>query len=125
MIAELILWAYDNGYEVACGEFSRSDEQSFINSIGFAGRQRLAALVEPLFPVLAERILNNGRSGGIDNSLHRDRLAADLLLFRDGMYLTETADYEPMGQKWESMGGTWGGHFKDGNHFSLAYGGRK
>ena len=51
-------------------------------------------------------------------SWHEKGLAIDLNLFKDGEYLTRTKDYEPLGKFWESLGGTWGGRFKDGNHFS-------
>lgn len=61
------------------------------------------------------------RGLGVKNSFHGKRLAIDLLLFRDGVYLTKSEDYRPLGLYWESRGGTWGGRFKrpDGNHFSL------
>ena len=57
-------------------------------------------------------------SGHIANSFHYKRLAIDLNLFKDGKYLTETEDHEPLGIYWESLGGSWGGRFKDGNHYS-------
>ena len=59
-------------------------------------------------------------TGHKDNSFHYKRLALDLNLFKDTVYLTETVDYTPLGIFWESLGGTWGGRFKhpDGNHFS-------
>ena len=62
---------------------------------------------------------------GSTNSLHKSRLAKDIILDRDGVWLQETEDYKPLGLVWESMGGTWGGRWGDGNHFSTAYGGRK
>lgn len=65
---------------------------------------------------------------GSQNSLHRDRLAVDLLLFRNGEYLKATYHYEDLGLWWEELGGCWGGRFKpraDGNHFSLEYNGRR
>jgi hypothetical protein len=62
---------------------------------------------------------------GHPNSLHRHRLAIDLLLFRDGEWLQDTDDYVTLGEWWESIGGVWGGRFEDGNHFSLAFGGMK
>ena len=65
------------------------------------------------------------KTGHIDGSLHYSRLAIDLNLFRDGVYLTETEDYKPLGEFWEGIGGSWGGRFQDGNHFSLAHGGMK
>lgn len=52
-------------------------------------------------------------------SFHYKRLAIDLNLFKDGKYLEETKDHKVLGQFWESIGGTWGGRFEDGNHYSL------
>ncbi len=59
---------------------------------------------------------------GLKNSLHRKRLAIDLNLFKDGDYLRKTSDHTELGQWWESIGGTWGGRFNDGNHYSLQHG---
>jgi hypothetical protein len=98
MIAELIVWAYSNGYELTFGEAWRTPEQAALNA----------------------------KSGkGIANSLHGDRLAIDLNLFKDGVFLSQTEDHRPLGEYWESIGGTWGGRFKDGNHYSLSWDGRK
>jgi len=60
----------------------------------------------------------------MDNSLHYIRLAADLNLFKDGKYLTSTEDHRELGEWWESIGGSWGGRFADGNHYSLEHNGR-
>lgn len=98
MVAKLIFKAYEMGYELTFGEAYRTPEQAKLNAA-------------------------NGK--GISNSLHTDRLAIDLNLFNRGVYMTETAAYKPLGEYWESIGGTWGGRFKDGNHFSLSYNGRK
>ena len=59
-------------------------------------------------------------SGHIRDSFHYKRLAIDLNLFKDGQYLTLTEAHTPLGEFWESLGGTWGGRFrqKDGNHYS-------
>lgn len=85
MVAVLILWGKEQGYEMTFGHAYRCEDCQI----------------------------------GMKNSLHKERLAIDLNLFRDGKYLRETEDYLPLGQKWESMGGTWGGRFDDGMHFSL------
>lgn len=98
MAALLIIKAGDMGYAVTLGEAYRSPAEA----------RRLAAM-----------------GSGIAGSLHCDRLAIDLCLFRGGVYLTATADYEPLGIWWEGKGGAWGGRFGDGNHFSLENGGRK
>lgn len=63
-------------------------------------------------------------------SLHELGLAADILLYKDGVYLTKTEDYEALGLRWEELGKklgldlVWGGRFKDGNHFSLRWQGK-
>jgi hypothetical protein len=124
MLAALIQWAYSQGYELTFGEAYRSDEQAEINALGETLRSRLADLVALQFPDLASKIRNNTGSG-IRTSLHGERLAVDLNLFIDGVYQTQTEAYRPLGEKWESLGGTWGGRFGDGNHFSIAHDGRK
>ncbi len=98
MIADLIIWAYANGYELTFGEAQRS-------------------------PLQADANAASGR--GISNSLHLIRLAVDFNLFRDGVFLTSTEEHRPLGEFWESIGGTWGGRFNDGNHYSLEHDGRK
>ena len=62
---------------------------------------------------------------GHPNSLHRKRLAIDFNLFKGGKYLKDTEDYRGLGQYWESIGGSWGGRFGDGNHFSLEHDGMR
>jgi hypothetical protein len=65
------------------------------------------------------------REGHRPGSLHYDRLALDLNLFRDGRYLKTTEDHRELGEYWESLGGAWGGRFDDGNHYSLEHEGRR
>ena len=62
---------------------------------------------------------------GSEVSLHKVRLAVDFNLFKNGIYLSKTENHEPLGLFWESIGGTWGGRFEDGNHYSLEHEGRK
>jgi len=57
-------------------------------------------------------------AGHKDNSFHYKRLAIDLNLFKNGRYLTSTKSHEPLGQFWISIGGSWGGAWDDGNHYS-------
>ena len=60
---------------------------------------------------------------GHRSSFHKTRLAIDLNLFKNGRYLATTKAHLPLGEFWESMGGTWGGRFTrprpDGNHYSF------
>ena len=57
--------------------------------------------------------------GHIENSFHYKRLAIDLNLFRNGRYRRSTAAHGPLGHFWQSLGGSWGGLYGDGNHYSL------
>lgn len=41
-----------------------------------------------------------------------------LNIFKDGRLLQNTEDHRELGEWWESQGGTWGGRFNDGNHYS-------
>lgn len=82
---------------------------------------RLAEAYRP--PDVAAFYASQGR--GIAKSLHSVRLAIDLILDINGVYQTSSEAYRALGEKWESLGGAWGGRFKDGNHFSLEWGGRK
>lgn len=54
--------------------------------------------------------------------LHSLGLAQDIVLYRDGVYLTATEDYRSLGEFWETLHPFchWGGSFGDGNHFSFS-----
>ncbi len=54
---------------------------------------------------------------GSKSSRHKSRMAIDLNLFLDGVYLTRTEDHQLLGEWWEEQGGIWGGRFDDGNHY--------
>lgn len=103
LVARLIDFAYANGYELTFGDAYRSPEEA----------------------------ARNARSGtGIANSLHTQRLAVDLNLFRDGAYLTDSEAYRPLGEFWKTLDPAccWGGDFQsrpDGNHFSITHNGIK
>lgn len=127
LLGKLIEWAYANGYELTEGDAFRSDEQAAINAIGFDGRNKVAIMIQQDFPQLAASLQNNGRAFGILYSVHQDRLAMDVNLFRDGVYLSDTESHKPLGEYWESLHplARWGGKFKDGNHYSVEHEGRK
>lgn len=64
---------------------------------------------------------------GIRSSLHTVKLAIDLNLFKDGIWLRSTEDFRTIGEWWEKLDPlcAWGGRFGDGNHFSSTRGGVK
>ncbi len=61
---------------------------------------------------------------GHPNSLHHRRLAVDLHLVRNGYYMQESEDHAAFGEFWETLSPihAWGGHFDDGNHYSIRHG---
>lgn len=97
LVAQLIEYAYANGFELTFGECWRTPEQ-------------------------AER---NAKTGaGIMNSLHVERLAIDLNLFVGGVFIDSTEGHKRLGEYWEQLHPRcrWGGRFKrpDGNHYSYS-----
>lgn len=99
MVAQLIQWAYDNGYELTVGDAYRDPRLH-----GQVGEKK---------------------GYGASSSCHKLRLAIDLNLFIKGVYQTSSEAYTPLGEYWESLGGSWGGRFQDGNHFSVEHEGKK
>lgn len=61
------------------------------------------------------------KTGHKKGSFHYSKLAIDINLFRDGKYLSATSDHKKFGIFWENLHPdcTWGGDFKDGNHYSF------
>lgn len=103
LVARLIDRATDLGYELTFAEAYRTPEQAALNAASGAG---------------------------IKNSLHTQRLAIDLNLFKDGVFLSSGDAHRPLGEYWESLSTPdytccWGGRFKDGNHYSISHGERK
>jgi len=99
--AKLINFVYNSGYEATWGDAYRSPKSH-------------GAMGEP-------------GPYGRDESAHKQRLAIDLNLFKDGVYLESTEDHRPFGDYWKSLhpDNRWGGDFTspDGNHYSRKYGG--
>lgn len=58
-------------------------------------------------------------------SAHKQRLAVDLNLFKDGKYLSGSESHRPFGEYWRALddNNVWGGDFNDGNHYSRRYNG--
>ena len=99
MVPRLIDKAFELGYEVTLGDAYRDPR---------------------LFGAVGVK-----QGYGHSKSCHKLRLAIDLNLFRNGKFLSSSEDHRALGEWWESQGGTWGGRFNDGNHYSLEYEGMK
>lgn len=65
------------------------------------------------------------KSYSASKSVHKQRLAIDLNLFKNGVYQTSSEAHRPLGEWWEKQGGCWGGRWNDGNHYSFEHNGCK
>lgn len=95
MAARLIVQAHEMGYEISFGDLYR--DPRLHGDVGVK------------------------KGYGHRKSCHKVRLAIDLNLFKDGKWLSKTEDHRALGEWWEQQGGTWGGRFDDGNHYSLEH----
>lgn len=95
LLPRLIDYAYEQGYELSVGDAYR--DSRLHGAVGVK------------------------MGYGHPNSNHKNRLAIDLNLFRDGVFLQATADHTPLGEFWEKLYPLcrWGGRFNDGNHYSI------
>ena len=108
MAGRLLVYLHTQGYEATWGQTLRTQ---------------------------AEADANAAAGVGISKSLHLIGLAMDINLWRNGVYLTDSVDYQVLGTYWKSLHPLcrWGGDFKDaqgrpkpdGNHFSIEWEGRK
>ena len=97
LLPRLIDFAYAQGYEITLGDAYR--DPRLHGTIGVK--------------------LGYGHA----SSNHKNRLAIDLNLFKNGVFLQATTDHQPLGEFWENLNPLcrWGGRFKnpDGNHYSV------
>ena len=101
LIAEHITWLYRQGYKVRGGDWFRDSR---------------------VHGKVGEKV-----GYGAAYSMHKDKCALDINLFKNGKYLTTTKSHQISGEKWESRHPlcAWGGRWEDGNHYSLEHEGRK
>ena len=99
MVASLISKAFELGYEVTLGDCYRDPR------------------------VHGEVGVKMGY--GHPRSCHKLRLAIDLNLFKDGVFIQDEKGHKELGEWWELQGGSWGGRFQDYNHYSLSWEGMR
>ena len=103
LIAKLVAFAYSEGFELTFGDAYRDPRVH-----GAVGVKKTYSSA---------------------NSVHKDRLAVDFNLFKNGKFLTSSEDHKALGAYWKTLHEDcrWGGDFSkpDGNHYSMAWQGRQ
>lgn len=110
-MSELLKLQFEFCYAVAL-LIQKAHELGYTATIGTAYREPEQAVIDA------------SKGTGIVRSLHCDKLAIDLNLFREGVYITDGSRLTDLGLWWKSLGTDyrWGGDFSnrpDGNHFSI------
>ena len=122
LISDFISWLYSQGYTVQKGDAWRSTDKLYVPSgvEGFEDDEKYSY----------QELLFYNKKTKVTYGKHNDRLAEDLLIWKEFKQLTKE-EYRPIGEKWEEMGGRWGGRFGvpkdqyattigwDSNHFEL------
>ena len=109
--AKLILQAEKWGFEVTLGETYRPTVLAQLNT----------GLWKMVNKITGKEIRFTKK--GVRNSLHGLKLAIDINLFMDDVYLSKTEAHTVLGTYWKSLhpANRWGGDFwrKDGNHYEM------
>ena len=91
----------------------RDQQSDFVNAVG-----NLICYAYSLGYELTFGDTYPGKYSHDPNGQHPKGLAIDINLFKDSIFLQRTEDHKELGKYWEMLGGTWGGHWEDGNHYS-------
>lgn len=102
LFAHLIDFIFEQGYEATWGEAYRTPEQAALD---------------------AQKHI------GIAASLHTNRMAVDVMLFKDGVYLQDPEPYKVLADYWVTLHPLFraGYNFtsRDADHFSITFQGRQ
>jgi hypothetical protein len=102
MIGTLLTWMTSQGYTYRFGDALRSTDKLKVPT----GHDGFDDDVEYSY----QELLFYNKKSKLTYGKHNDRLALDLIIHKDSKQLLDV-DYRPIGEKWESMGGRWGGRF--------------
>jgi len=102
MMGQFIVWLYAQGYTARQGDAWRSTDKLKVPTghPGFDDDEEYSY----------QDLLFYNRKSKVTYSKHNDRLAQDLIIEKDDKDITDE-DSRLIGEKWESMGGRWGGRF--------------
>lgn len=113
-VSKLISYAYENGFEITLGEAQRTLDQQRLYFEGYT----LLKVESKL------KLAKTSHKSKTLHSKHLKKLAIDLNVFKDGVYLLNKKDIQKLGDYWESLDSrnAWGGNFKtflDVPHFQM------
>lgn len=97
MVGFLFVFAWFKGIKLICFTFYRSQEDQLIEFK--AGRSRTPTGLHPRWRAIDLAIL--------------DDMDDDLIVDKEEIWWSNDPRYEILGSFWESIGGTWGGRWKD------------
>lgn len=102
LIASFIQWLDANGYKVQAGDAYRSTDKLFvpIGKEGFEDDDKYSY----------QELLFYNKKTKLTYGKHNDRLALDLTIWKDEVML-DGEGLRVIGEKWEALGGRWGGRF--------------
>jgi hypothetical protein len=102
MIGEFIVWLYSQGYTCQLGDAWRSTDKLYVptGKEGFEDDDKYSY----------QELLFYNKKTKLTYGKHNDRLAVDLIIYKDDTAL-KNEELRPIGEKWEAMGGRWGGRF--------------
>ena len=99
LLGKLLVHIYKQGDEATLGDVWRSNDRLMCNHVPEKSH------------TYQELLAYNSRSKISGDGAHQMRLAADVLLWQHGAYVTTREPYRPYGEWWEQQGGKWGGRF--------------
>ena len=112
-IAKLILFAFENGFEITLGEAYRTTGQQLLYFEGYTLKKIGSSL----------KLCKTTPKSKTLKSKHIDKLAVDINLFRDGVYLTDKDSFRQLAEYWTKLhprnisGYNWGWDY---NHFQMS-----
>ena len=109
------------GFQARLKEVLRPDLIALVYGYDEAKCLKAANLLQPEFPDMANAIHRISKVNGSTRSVHLEALAADIDLFRNGVYLSSGVEHADFGKWWEAQHPLccWGGRFGDPNHYSV------
>lgn len=124
-ITDLMQEMFAAGYEPHIRESQRTPVQAWVNSRP-AGSKLCVETQNGTFQVYPELV------GGVgsDTSLHKEMLAVDIYIYKQGTYVDDNAVYKKFGNKFKAQHKQfrWGGDFQKYNdkwHFSMSPDGKR